>query len=160
MPLDSEFNSDSKNEKILFFIKMDLLQLFVWTAVLKADKVADDILQVSEFVKKTSSTSGNFALKVRFKSTVIVDFVLQMKREHGSLDLSKIYKNLDNDSVIYMIELTNKHTFDLFIKAKKIKKEKNWQGAIWLRDGIIFARANDDRQIKNILTVDDLDYLK
>lgn len=59
-----------------------------------------------------------------------------------------------------MNEVVNKHTFDLYMKARKKKVEVTWAGAIWLREGKIFARSDIDNRIFGIVTKADLSCIK
>lgn len=123
---------------------------------LEAGSLVVDIMEITEFVKKNPPDTNKFSLKVKFKSSYVRNFVVEKKRKKGDLDLAAIFDDLQDVNLIYINELANKYTHDLYMRARKIKIERNWPGSVWLRNGTVFGRDSIDQRTFVILTKDDL----
>lgn len=126
---------------------------------IEAHIVKGDILELSEFVRKNPTNGMTFSMKVRFKSSCIRDFILEKKRSKGVVKYKDVFEGLEADDVVYMNEIVSKYTFDLLIRAKKKRSELSWDGKVWLRDGIVFAKSNIDNNIFPIITKADLSHI-
>lgn len=70
-----------------------------------------------------------------------------------------VFHELEGDEIIYINELTNRYIFDLYMKARKKKKDIGWKDSVWLRSSRIFAKSDSLNTIFNILTPDNLKHI-
>lgn len=120
----------------------------------------DEILSVTEFIRKNKPFTNHFTLKIKFKSSCIRDFVLEKKRKFGQIKISDICSEIEDDGIIYINEFFSKYIFDLYMRARKIKSDTGWEGRLWVRSGMLYARAANSDTISEIMTADDLSKIK
>lgn len=90
---------------------------------------------------------------VEFRSAATRNAVLQAKRKIKNLSSKCINLNVDN--IIFINECLTKIKYDLFKRAKEIKKSKHYK-YLWLRNGNIMLRKCEGEEVKIINNLSDL----
>ena len=84
----------------------------------------EDVLNITE-LKKNKNDTDKLSIKVLFKSNYVRDFILSQKRFVGEITTTQIFGDSVGNNIVYMYELLNRQTYDLFRKAKSMKKDYN-----------------------------------
>lgn len=102
-----------------------------------------------------SAQSQYFSYVIQFKSLCVRDRVLRAKRSFGPLTLGVIYAN-GGDGRIEMYEMLSPYVHNLRLAAKTRARVTGYK-FVWVRDGDVLTRKDENSDIINIVTNRDLE---
>ncbi|KAK0074770.1 hypothetical protein PV325_007833 [Microctonus aethiopoides] len=133
-------------------------------SALEAPQLVSDILQMRKINNKTLSSASssdkrpnNISFIVRFKSENVARHLINLKRRKGLLSIKQLL-DVDVQGSIFVNEFLNSTTHVLYRKAKEICKKNHWK-YVWVSDGMIFARRDDNTDKINVVVENDLQLL-
>lgn len=133
-------------------------------SALEAPQLVSDTLQMRKINNKTSSSPSssnkrpnNISFIVRFKSENVARHLINLKRRKGSLSIKQVL-DVDVQGSIFENEFLNSTTHVFYRKAKEICKKNHWK-YVWVSDGMIFARRDDNTDKINVVVKNDLQLL-
>lgn len=95
---------------------------------------------------------------MKFKSVPVARYVINGKRRKGVLTVKQVF-NSDIVRNIHVNEFLNSKSHELYLKVKEFFKVHKFE-YVWIRDGKIFVRKNDNMNVINVKTNNDLRVLE
>jgi len=127
---------------------------------IKEDIKMDDLDLVHRLGReknKEGKINETRAIIVRFKARQIRNAVFENRRKLYELTCENL--GYDNKNHFFINENLSPPTKTLFYEANKLKKELNWK-YIWTKNGSIYLRKEDNTQIYNIKSKEDLNLIQ
>lgn len=135
------------------------------------DYLCNDIIEVRAFnvnsnAEYTQSKHGviipTFSFIVKFKSSIIRDHVLKIKRKIGAIKCYDIYtsgETLSSNETIALYEMLPEALHNLRLLTKEKAKQCNFK-YVWAREGKIYVQRNDQSERIVISSKADLSKIK